>query len=97
MLTSIDFQAATVAGLPGVDDAEVLARAARDGRVLVTHDRKPIPRYFAEFVARETTPGLLVIPQHLPVASLCRAYACCSTLLPTAESGFKRALPFPTS
>lgn len=66
---AIDFQTAMTAGLPGLVDPEVLARAATDGRVLVTHDRKTMPRHFAEFIARETSPGLLVIPQSLSVAA----------------------------
>lgn len=65
---AIDFQTAMTAGLPGVADPKVLARAATDGRVLVTHDRKTMPRHFSEFIARETSPGLLVIPQSLSVA-----------------------------
>ena len=40
-----------------------------DGRVLVTHDRKTMPRHFAEFIAREESAGLLVIPQSLAVAT----------------------------
>jgi len=66
---AIDFQTAITAGLPGVADPEVLARAAKDGRVLVTHDRKTMPRHFAEFIASETSAGLLVIPQSLSVAA----------------------------
>lgn len=66
---AIDFQTAITAGLPGIDDPEVLAMAAREGRVLVTHDRKTMPRHFAEFIARATSPGLLVIPQSLSAAA----------------------------
>ena len=66
---AIDFQTAMTAGLPGVADLQVLARAAKDGRVFVTHDRKTMPRHFAEFIVRETSPGLLVIPQSLSVAA----------------------------
>ena len=40
---ALDFQTAVAAGLPGVNDPEVLARAAREGRILVTHDRKTMP------------------------------------------------------
>jgi hypothetical protein len=36
---NIDFQSAYAAGLEGKLDREVLAIAAEDGRVLVTHDR----------------------------------------------------------
>jgi hypothetical protein len=66
---AIDFQTAITAGLPGVADPEVLARAAKDGRVLVTHDRKTMPGHFAEFIASETSAGLLVIPQSLSVTA----------------------------
>jgi hypothetical protein len=65
----IDFQTALVAELAGVDDTDVLARAAKDGRVLVTHDRKTMPWHFAEFISQQTSPGLLVVPQSLPVAA----------------------------
>ena len=51
-------------------DREVLEIAAREGRVLVTHDHKTMPRHFAEFITRETSPGLLVVPQHLAVATV---------------------------
>lgn len=66
---AIDFQSAMTAGLTGIADAEVSARAATDGRVLVTHDRKTMPRNFAEFIGRGTSPGLLLIPQSLSVAA----------------------------
>jgi len=42
---TIDFQTAMEAELSGVNDPEVLARAAHEGRILVTHDRKTMPRH----------------------------------------------------
>jgi hypothetical protein len=45
----------------------VLALAAQTGRVLVTHDRKTMPRHFAEFIGQGTSHGVIVIPQKLPV------------------------------
>ncbi len=65
----IDFQTAEAVGLAHRNDREVLAIAAREGRVLVTHDHRTMPRHFAEFIATETSTGLLVVPQHLAVAS----------------------------
>lgn len=53
---SIDFQSAVTADLPGVEDPEVLARAARESRVLVTHDRKTMPRHFADFITGSPVP-----------------------------------------
>ena len=48
---------------------EVLKVAAQEGRVLVTHDHKTMPRHFAQFIMRDTSPGLLVVPQHLAVVA----------------------------
>ncbi len=67
---SIDFQTADAAGLAHRRDTDVLVMAARGGRMLATHDKKPIPRHFAEFITTETSPGLLVVPQHLAVATV---------------------------
>lgn len=67
---AIDFQTAGSAGLASRNDQEVLDIAARDGRLLVTHDQKTMPGHFAEFITRATSPGMLVIPQHLSVATV---------------------------
>jgi hypothetical protein len=64
---SIDLQTAHVANLGGVEDQEVLALAAQAGRVLVTHDCKTMPRYFAEFIGHTSSNGVIVIPQKLPI------------------------------
>jgi hypothetical protein len=64
----IDFQSALAAGLPGRSDPEVLAVAAATGRVLVSHDRKSMPVYFAEHITQEQSAGLLIVPQHLAIA-----------------------------
>jgi predicted nuclease of predicted toxin-antitoxin system len=66
---SIDFQTAKEAGLRGLDDRSVLALAAKEGRILVTHDRKTMPRHFAEFTRTATSPGLLIISQKTDVRS----------------------------
>jgi hypothetical protein len=50
-------------------DLEVLALAAKEGRVLVTHDWKSMPVHFSEFIAQQSSPGLIVIPQSLWIAS----------------------------
>ena len=62
---AIDFRTATAAGFAGLADPEVLARAAREGRILLTHDQTTMPRHFGEFVRAQRSPGLLVVPQHL--------------------------------
>lgn len=66
---AVDFQTATEAELAGLIDPTVLARAAQDGRILVTHDRKTMPQHFAAFITTATSAGVLIIPQHLSVAA----------------------------
>jgi predicted nuclease of predicted toxin-antitoxin system len=66
---TLDFQTAAAAGLTGRRDPQVLALAAREGCVLVTHDQKTMPQHFAAFIATETSPGVLIIPQRLPVTT----------------------------
>ena len=67
---AIDFQSAITAGLAHLSDQEVLAIAARDGRIIVTHDRRTMPNHFAKFILTETSAGLLIVPQHLSIASV---------------------------
>jgi hypothetical protein len=51
-------------------DEAVLAMAAKEGRVLVTHDRKTIPSFFGEFIKSNPSSGVLIVPQRLPVADV---------------------------
>jgi len=62
----IDFQTSHKAGLEGLNDDKVLAIAAQEGRVLVSHDRKTMPRHFARFISNQISPGLILISQDLP-------------------------------
>jgi hypothetical protein len=72
----VDFQTAGQAGLRGLDDVQALAMAARDGRVLVSHDRKTMPRHFAEFLRSNTSPGLLIVSQKTDLLSAIEALVC---------------------
>lgn len=65
---TINFRTALDAGLPGLDDLQVLAIAAAEGRVLVTHDLKTMPRHFADFLRGSTSPGVVIIPQRMPIS-----------------------------
>jgi hypothetical protein len=49
-------------------DHEVLAQAAREERVLVTHDLKTMPNALASFLESASSPGVIVVPQHLPTS-----------------------------
>ena len=64
---SLDFRTATRAELAGLDDSAVLALAAREGRVLVSHDKKTLPYHFADFTLRQKSAGLILLPQSLPI------------------------------
>ena len=66
---AIDFQRASEIGLQlGISDDKVLALAAKDGRVLVTHDRKTMPDHFERFIANQASPGLIIISQTLSIS-----------------------------
>jgi hypothetical protein len=54
-------------GLQGLGDEAVLEQAARDGRILVSHDRRTMPIHFANFTATRTSAGVILISQNLPI------------------------------
>jgi hypothetical protein len=72
---SIDFQTAQAARLDDLDDEAVLRRAASQARILVSHDKRTMPKALASFVASGgMNPGvLLVIPQHAPIREVVEA------------------------
>jgi hypothetical protein len=70
---NLDFRSANEAGLEGIKDPEVLALAAQDCRVLVTHDRKTIPTEFGQFITSQTSSGVLILSQNLPIGEAINA------------------------
>jgi len=55
-------------GLAGTDDPEILAWAAENNRIILTHDRATMARYAYERVAAGSTMrGVFVICDRLPV------------------------------
>ncbi len=63
----IDFRTASAAELAGLSDPKVLALAAHDGRILVSHDQSTMPQHFATFIAELDSPGVLIVPRHHPL------------------------------
>jgi len=57
----VDFQTAQDADLEGLKDSDVLAIAAKQGRILVSHDFGTMPRHFRSFVSRQKSPGVFLI------------------------------------
>ena len=64
---SVDFQTAAAAKLLGRDDTDVLAIAAGDNRVLVSHDHRTMPYHFAEFIAKNKSAGVIIVSQRLQI------------------------------
>ncbi len=60
-MPEIDFQTATEAALEGVPDENVLEVAIRENRILITHDRKTMPKHFATFIQSQICAGVLII------------------------------------
>ena len=67
-MPEIDFQMATEAGLVGLSDENVLEIAAREKRILVTHDRKTMPKPFAAFIQNQTCSGVLIVSKKLEIS-----------------------------
>jgi predicted nuclease of predicted toxin-antitoxin system len=63
----IDFHSAQSARLDDVPDPEVLALAAREGRILISHDFQTMPRHFRHFTQHQRSPGVLLIRQDMSV------------------------------
>jgi len=64
---TIDFQTANEANLRSLSDPHVLALAARENRILVTHNRRTIPRHFEDFIVSQKSPGVAMIAQKVSV------------------------------
>ncbi len=64
---AVDFRSAPDAALEELDDAEVLAIAAREGRILISHDYGTMPRHFRSFISGHSSPGVFLISQELPI------------------------------
>ncbi len=67
---TLDFLTAQAAELRSMDDSEVLALAAEQRRVLVSHDVGTMPAHFRTFRnAGKHSAGLFLIPQSLDVGT----------------------------
>lgn len=71
---TIDFVSAQEAGLDGVGDPELLDRAAGEGRVLVSHDRRTMIGHFrAHMAAGKSASGLLIVSQGAVIGDVVEA------------------------
>jgi hypothetical protein len=68
---AIDFASALESGLDGVSDPELLKWAARDNRILVSHDRRTMLNHFRNHLAAgKHSPGLIIVAQGTPIGSI---------------------------
>ena len=64
----LDYRLATAAGLKGADDPAVLELAAKENRVLVSHDLRTMPKHAYERVKTgRPMPGVIAVPDDLPI------------------------------
>lgn len=64
----LDVVRAQEVGLMLTDDPDILEWAAREGRQLITRDRKTMTRHAYDRVAAGLPmPGVFVIPEHMPI------------------------------
>jgi hypothetical protein len=71
---SIDFASAAESRLEGVGDPELLERAAQEGRILVSHDRRTMLAHFRmRLEAGRPSPGLFVVSQGAPLGPVVSA------------------------
>jgi hypothetical protein len=58
-------------GLRRVPDQDLLEIAARDGWIVVSHDRRTMTRHFRDrMAAGKTRPGLFIVPQALAMGEV---------------------------
>jgi len=69
-IPEIDFQTSSEANLESLGDLEVLGAAAREHRVLVTHDRRTMPFHFARFIETNVSPGVLIVSQRAGIPGI---------------------------
>lgn len=85
-LPEVDIVRVQDAGLRGADDPTVLAWAAGEGRVVLTHDVSTMTVHALERVACDhRMPGLLAVPRKLPIKDIIEDLVLIATAADGAE------------
>lgn len=67
-LSKLDYTTAFESGLDKIEDQKLLLWAAANNRILLTHDRKTMPKHFVElFEKGESLAGVIIVPRRLPI------------------------------
>jgi hypothetical protein len=70
-LPHLNYLLATAAGLKGAEDPVLLDFAAKENRVLVSHDLRTIPKHAYERIrAGLPLPGVIAVPDELPIGKV---------------------------
>jgi hypothetical protein len=70
----IDIVTAAQAGILGLPDPSVLAHAADDDRILLSHDKRTMPDHFAAFLMEgNQSPGVMLISRKAPIGQVIEA------------------------
>jgi len=48
-------------------DPQVIQLGAARGRVIVTHDVRTMPDHFADFLADQSSAGIILVPTKMPI------------------------------
>lgn len=68
---AVDILDAKNAGLRGAKDPILLELAEQQGRIVVSHDRRTMTRYFRERAAAgKPNPGLFIVPQRCAIGEI---------------------------
>ena len=66
----IDIRSAADARIAGLHDLEVLRLSAREGRILISQDRRTMPRHFHQFVeSGASSPGVVLVREGISIAT----------------------------
>lgn len=64
----LDAVTAVEIGMRNATDPQLLTWAAQEGRILITHDRKTMPKHAADLMGvGENIAGVFVVPRSLPL------------------------------
>jgi hypothetical protein len=67
-LPTVDLVSVQDLGIRSVNDSDVLARAASENRVLLTHDVNTVPRFAYDRLERGAPmPGVVVVPDQMAI------------------------------
>lgn len=69
----ISFLSGAEVDLTGIPDLQVLALAASEGRLLLTHDIRTMVSAFEEFTSTAPCAGVLLVAQNAPIAPVINA------------------------